>query len=288
MRIEDFKRWHWCIVGLIVGAAFAFIRLASLPKEEPGLQRVAPNVFEAQVLHQERVSGREGVRDPVTRRVIYAIENIRIHPPIEMPLPGERTSYGEYLSYDVLLRKRDNPKAADRVSHQMILALANPNDKSLAGNLKGLTPREYLDKLNAAIPKLDAKRYPNATPIVYKMAWIETPKAAYSIYTTGGFVIIGIIWPTLLHFLVIAGYGRPRTDAEKEFDLARYKAKGTAAAKAKPGVTQDQMDQLDQLEAELEAKLREGATDAPAEAPQKAPAPAAVPVLSAGPMEAPK
>jgi hypothetical protein len=279
MRIEDLKRWHWCIVGLAVGAAFAFIRLAMLPKEEPGLERVAPNVFEAQVVYGG---------DPVSRRVVYAIENIRIHPATEMPLPGERTAYAEYLSYDVLLVKRENHKQADRVPRQMIMAMANPNDKSIAGNLKSLSLREYLDKLNEAIAKLDPKRYPKAAPFTYRVAWIETPKAAYSIYTTGGFIVIGIIWPTLLHFLVIAGYGRPRSAKDDEFDLASYKSKNTGAAKAKPGVTQDQIDQLDQLEAELEAKLREGAADSPAPAPQTAPVAAPIPILSAGPMEAPK
>jgi hypothetical protein len=168
---------------------------------------------------------------------------------------------------------------------QVIMALNNPKEKSIAGDLKGLSLREYLDKLNAAIPKLDAKRYPQAKPFAYKVAWIETPKAAYWIYTTGGFLLIGLVWPSLLNFLIVAGYGRPRTAKDEQAD--RKPSKPTAA-QAKPGVTQDQMDQLDQLEAELEAKLREGASATPAAAPQTAPVAAPVPVLSAGPMEAPK
>jgi len=283
MRIEDLKRWHWCIVGLLVGAAFAFIRLASLPREDKGLERVAPNVFEADLLRAFEDPKRSQL-DPISRRKVFAVQNIQIHPPVDMPLPGERNVYSEYLSYEPVLVRREDPKKADSMPRQVIMALNNPKEKSLAGDIKGITLREYLDKLNAAIPKLDAKRYPQAKPFVYKVAWIETPKAAYSIYTTGGFIVIGLLWPTLLNFLIVAGYGRPRTEAE----LADRKPSKIAAAKAKPGATQDQLDQLEQLEAELEAKLREGASATPGAAPQTAPVAAPVPVLSAGPMEAPK
>lgn len=283
MRIEDLKRWHWCIVGLLVGAAFAFIRLSSLPREDRGLERVAPNVFEADLLRAFE-DPKRSQPDPISRRKVFSVENIRIHPPVDMPLPGERDVHAEYLSYEVVLVRREDPKKADTMPRQVIMALNNPKEKSIAGDIKGNSIREYLDKLNAAIPKLDAKRYPQAKPFAYKVAWIETPKAAYSIYTTGGFILIGLVWPTLLDFLIVAGYGRPRTEAEGQADRKPSKI---PVAQAKPGVTQDQMDQLDQLEAELEAKLREGASDTPA-APKTAPLAAPVPVLSAGPMEAPK
>jgi len=249
MRIEDLKRWHWCIVGLLVGAAFAFIRLASLPREDQGLERVAPNVFEADLLRAFEDPKRSQL-DPISRRKVFAVANVRIHPPVDMPLPGERNVYAEYLSYEVVLVRREDPKKADSMPRQVIMALNNPKEKSIAGDIKGITLREYLDKLNAAIPKLDAKRYPQAKPFTYKLAWIETPKAAYSIYTTGGFLLIGLLWPTLLNFLIVAGYGRPRTEADAQADRKPSKI---PAAKAKPGVTQDQLDQLEQLEAELEA-----------------------------------
>ena len=282
MRIEDLKRWHWCIVGLLVGAAFAFIRLSSLPKEDRGLERVAPNVFEADLLRSFE-DPKRSQPDPISRRKVFAIENVRIHPPVDMPLPGERNVYAEYLSYEVVLVRREDPRKADTMPRQVIMALNNPKEKSIAGDLKGLSIREYLDKLNAAIPKLDTKRYPQAKPFAYKVAWIETPKAAYSIYTTGGLVVIGLLWPSLLNFLIVAGYGRPRTEAE----LADREPSKIPAPQTKPNVTQDQLDQFDQLEAELEARLREGASDTGA-APKAAPVAAPVPVLSAGPMEAPK
>jgi hypothetical protein len=289
MRIEDFKRWHWCIVGLIIGAAFAFIRLSSLPREDRGLERVAPNVFEADLLRAFE-DPKHSQPDPISRRKVFEIGNIQIHPPVDMPLPGERDVYAEYLSYEVVLVrpgivKPGNPMMADTMPRQVIMALYSPKQKSIAGDIKDLSIREFLDKLNAAIPKLDAKLYPQAKPFTYKVAWIETPKAAYSVYSTGGLIVIGLLWPTLLNFLIVAGYGRPRTEADAQADRKPSK---TVAAKAKPGVTQDQLDQLDQLEAELEAKLREGASATPAAAPQTAPVAAPVPVLSAGPMEAPR
>jgi hypothetical protein len=284
MRIEDLKRWHWCIVGCLVGAVVASISLATLPREVPGTQTVGPLVFERTLRDKVDPSGggRRG-------GLVVDIQNVRIHPPSTIPVPGERAVETEYISYEVLIRDPEHPKQGKWQPRQMILELRTPHDKSLVGNLDGMRMRDYLDKVNAAIAKLDKAKFPKAATVAYKFNWIETPRGAYPAFTLGGLVVVGLVWPTVVQLLVGAGFGRERTAEEKGFDLARYKAKNTATAKAKPGVTQDQMDQLDQLEAELEAKLRAEEIGAPADAPQPAPAAAPViPVLSTGPMEAPK
>ena len=79
MAIEDLKRWQWCIVGCVVGAAVGAASLATLPREKPGTQTVGPRVFEEQLIQH---------RDP-SRKNVFDIQNVQIHPPSAMPVPGE-------------------------------------------------------------------------------------------------------------------------------------------------------------------------------------------------------
>ena len=308
MAIEDLKRWHWCVIGLLVGAAVAAIRLSMDPPEPKGITLVAPHVFEEQWLTHQDPGGRP----------VYSIENVRIHPPKDIPVPGEKSANVEYLTYDLwLYRDRTHKEFFPRQMHLQQVS----GKQSIVGQLDGMSLKDYLTKLNALMAEPDkikallesAKPKPNAAsakakavneygirwqeinpqflkPITYKFAWIETPKGAYSVFTAGGLVVIGLIWPTVVQLLVAGGFGRVREEKD-EYDLARHKSASgpTAAEKNRAVVTDEDLDKLAQLEADLEAKLKSGATDAD-RAPQAAPQPAkpVVPVLAAGPLEAPK
>jgi hypothetical protein len=275
MRIESLKRWHWCIIGILVGAVVAAVNLKIGPGEPRGMETVGPLVLEEQLLHRI---------DP-SKRVVYAVENLRIHPPTEMPLPGESRGQAEFLSYDVLLVRKDNKKQAERYPRSMVMEQRTPKAKSVVGSLDGLSIREYLDKLNAHIETLDKSKFSWLGKLNYRFAWIETPKGAYSVYTLGGLVAIGLIWPSIVQFLIGAGFGRAKE--VDEADLSRYKSR-KEPQKTKAGVTQADMDHLAELEAELEAKLKSGdIADAPSKTASP-PKPAPVPVLNAGPTEAPK
>ena len=278
MRIERLKRWQWCIIGVIVGSALASINLAMLPKDEPGNQVVGPMVFEEQL--------RDHV-DP-SRRHVYKIENVKIHPPSAIPVPGEREMQTSYITYDLYLALKTDPKHAEPLPRQMILEQHTPRDKSMAGSLDGLSMRDYLDRVNAAMEKLDKAKHPKATTFTYKFAWIETPKGAYPVYGLGGLVVIGLIWPTIIQLLVSAGFGSG-TAGDDEFNLAKYKSR-PEPTKARAVVSDQDRDQLAQLEAELEAKLKEGALSDTGDVPVRTAKPVAAPVtvLSAGPLEAPK
>jgi hypothetical protein len=261
-----------------VGAALASINLAMLPKDEPGNEVVGPMVFEAQLRDR---------KDP-SKRDVFAVKNVMIHPPSAIPVPGERSVETAYITYDVQLVRKDDVHHADPYPRQMILEQHTPRDKSMAGALEGLNMRDYLDRVKAALEKVDKAKHPKAMTFTYKFAWIETPKGAYPVYGLGGLVVVGLIWPTILQFLVSAGFGHGPAE-DDEFNLAKYKPGKTGAGKARAVVTDKDMDQLAQLEAELEAKLKDGALAETGDAPARAkPAAAPVPVLSAGPLEAPK
>jgi len=277
MRVERIRVWQWCLIGIAVGFAMAFIRLASLPKEEPGLEPVAPHVFETHLL---------GGTDP-SRKPVLGVRNIVLHPPADIMVPGERSAITDYVTYDVWLpEKVVNGKPQGRWwPRQLIIESAVRAHHSLVGSLEGMTLPVYLEKLKAALASMPAsKKGQNATPLDYKFNWYETPRAAYTIFPTACFLVIGVIWPMVLGALVRKGFGR----APEEADLASYRGKiPQKATTGKKEMSEADLDQLARLEAELESGLKGGDVSAKPGAGAK-PSEAPVPVLSAGPLEAPK
>jgi len=82
---------------------------------------------------------------------IAGVRNVSIHRPARFPF--RRTSVNtEYISYDVLVPIPENPKKGNWRPRQMILELPKSRTiRVLAGNIDGLSMREYLDKVNAAL-----------------------------------------------------------------------------------------------------------------------------------------
>jgi hypothetical protein len=278
MRIEDFKRWQWCVIGLIVGSLVAAVSLWAGPREATDTHNNTggPQVLEEQLLAKT---------DP-SRRKVAGVRNFKVHPAIDMPLPGGTVGSAEFVSYEVLLRRPKDPVKCDVVQRQMILQQTT-HKKSVLGDLKGMAVRDYLAKLKEYTDKVN-KEHPGAVfTFNYQYGWLETPRGAFAVYPAAGFVLIGLIWPSILGLLVQAGYGRP---ADDEFDLSKYKSRVTAAEKKRAGLTHADAEELARLEAELEAKLKAGEVGATIASSDGAAAPEtpAVRVLEAGPLEQPK
>jgi hypothetical protein len=279
MRIEDFKRWQWCVIGLIVGSLVAALSLWAGPGEATDTHN---NTGGPQVLEEHLLAK----TDP-SRRKVAGVRNFKLHPPIDMPLPGNPNGTADFVSYEVLLRRPKDPVKCDVVTRQMMLHLTN-HKKSALGDLTGMTARDYLAKLKDYTDKIN-KEHPGAVfTFTYRYGWLETPRGAFSVYPAAGFVLIGLIWPSILGLLVQAGYGRSGDD---EFDLSKYKNRTEGAAKKKAGLTHADAEELARLEAELEAKLKAGEVGATASVGD-GPAPAAdkpaIRVLEAAPLEQPK
>jgi hypothetical protein len=110
-----------------------------------------------------------------------------------------------------------------------------------------------------------------AIPIVIHYHWWESNKYGGVPWMVGTFLIVGVIWPSLLGVMIRGGLGRMTPE---EYDLSRFKGGGDPATMPKPSaaeVTQSDMDKLRDLEAQLAENLKAGATStaaAPAAAPQ--------------------
>ena len=96
----------------------------------------------------------------------------------------------------------------------------------------------------------------------------------------GSLVLIGVVWPTVVNLLVYRSFFRPRE--EKGVDLSRISAASAAAAGQE--LSEEELERLRRLEAELERGLAAGAApgpaDSPAEAAERPPVPLTVEPLA--------
>jgi hypothetical protein len=280
MRIEDFKRWHWCVIGLLVGAVVAAVHVWVGPAEAYSTHNDSggPQRLEEQLLKRHHSD----------RRVVAAARNFRIHPPTEIPVPGAKVESTEFISYEVLVRKARDSKTCDILPQQVILQQRTKH-KSVLGDISKMTAHEYLTKLKAYCDKIN-KDHPGAVlSFDYRYNWLETPRAAFTVFPAAGLLVIGLIWPSILGLLVHAGFGRP--PEEDGVDLSKYKSRGREPEKKRAGLTHADAEELARLEAELEAKLRSGeagVTTASTDGKPTATPPPAPRVLEAGPLEQPK
>lgn len=252
MQIESVKRWHWCVIGTIVGCAVAAVSIWGGPEEKPSTETVHHPEFEGHLLY----GGFQGAK-------VLNIRNISVHPYLQArnPYADNKLVQTDYITYEYdMYKPLRNGGYEERLGKvgQLIpfQKAANKGASVLGKDVTQLSARQYLEKLEEYMKKLDPKKYDKMTALKWNKRFIEEPKIAFAVYGGGGFVLIGLIWPTLLNLLMGAGLGREIK--EKTMDISKYKGK-SQPAKAKPTVTQDDMDRLEALEAQLEASLREGA-----------------------------
>jgi hypothetical protein len=154
-------------------------------------------------------------------------------------------------------------------------AQAKATLQKLQDDLKPLgSARAYLDALNAKRIKQ------NLPAIAYSYKWQVAPKAQFALWTLGGLVLIGGVWPFVVNLLSFGSLFHPKSAEEPGIDLSKVKNTSAGAAPVAMGLSAEDQDRLGELEEELESFLKSGQS-APSEAPQ----PAAVRVLNAGPAE---
>lgn len=274
MGIERLRVWQWCLIGLIVGGATATVYLWDLPAEPKNLKNGGPRQFEMYAWRR--------IEEGQHRRVAR-LYNVVIHPAMEFKARGEKTVYEEFATYTVDLVRTDDKLKADPVPCRLFMSQHYARAGSILGdeNVAKMDVRQYLTRMQEKIEA--ASKLPNARvkPFTVKYRWIEAPKAAYTVGLGSGFIIIGLIWPTLLYFLSSAGFGRA---AEDEYDLSRFKGSSKSKSAKAKAVAAEEADKLAQLEAELEAKL---AADAKPRVTKEAVKVAEVPVreLKGAPLE---
>jgi len=271
MRIEAFKRWQWAVLGLGLGLLISFWR--GLVGSEAALDgRMTLDTIEFErLLARGSIDGKPLLRD------------IEVYP---MP-DGSFWITAEQLLTD---------KTRDR-----------PEDRYVPVRVHAPTP--YVPTLNRPAkpdPKFTVIDYLKAmkakTPVAdFSTRWWDREPIRSVLFAAVGLALLGGAWPMLIPLLTgvepTQRRGGDRRRAEPQYDLSRFgrsKPEPASTPAAHRGLSQDEIEKLRQLEAELERSLRsrqEDATDSSATAAGKdksvTPPPPTIRPLTAAPLEQP-
>jgi hypothetical protein len=267
MAIEDLKRWHWVVIGCLVGLVLGFGQVYG--GNEPGvnLPSLGPQEFEEAL----RATPRDG--QPV-------LENITVYPgPSDEPdlvVMDERTDWGLYARMrDGGAGARGNARQIKYVQHRIYARKPFKPLIPVPGAATGphYTVRDYLKDLSKTEPGAAVK---------FRYAWWKEPKTLVALWTAGSTLLIGGVWPTVLNFLLGAGFGR-RMPKDPDYDLDRFKSEPEAGAPeatvADAGAVEEH---VRKLEEELAARFSAGAGG-----PARAEEPKPVPTLVTTALESP-
>ena len=250
MHIEDIKRWHWAVVGVIVGLAMGYVWTSM--SGQGNLPTLGADDFERGLMSAENSDG--------------SLKTITI-----MPLSSDRK---HLVIADVVV---DRGVAGKRDLQRRALATDVPYR---AGAWRGADEQypnviEFLKEIKKNNPQ---------TPD-FKYAWFRETWAVYSLWTSACVLLIGGVWPSVISLMVGAGLGFHKEEKGPDYDLSRFKSEAAKKAGA-TGPTAADMDQLHKLDDELERKLAGDGAGVAVGAGQGAAANGEARKLDGGPLEA--
>jgi hypothetical protein len=287
MNVQDLKRWHWIVIGLVVGLVVAYARA----------QMQAPPQFTVRHgLTVERFAelARQAARTPPGETAQPPLLNLEIYPPID----GKNYVTGQYLH-----RVRAGRPEYREFELNAPIPFIVPKPRE-SGGLAGMLERFRVDAeaggaaepsaANAApAPDFTVRDYLAATApdLPYSYHWWRQPSYASAAWIVGAVLVIGGVWPVVLNLMIGAGLA-PRPAPEPAYDLDRFSREPEPAPAPASEVTEQDLAKLKALEAELERNLTaSGGTSPPdsippADAGNAPPAGAPPRPLNAGPLEA--
>jgi hypothetical protein len=226
MDVQDFKRWHWIAIGVVVGLVLSYV----WSQVEPTIPRSIGALTFEQGLAAPAAEG-----NPILNKIV-------VHPPQE----------GVFIATGEQLTPTDDPH---RPVYKPFSFKAEtpyvPIDLKTNARVPGSSNETILTYLQKA-----QKQNPN---IKFRYAWWHEKWATYAIWTTASVVVIGGIWPTIINILVGAGLAKKK-EPKETYDLDRFKSapEPEAKAEAKKEPSESDLDQMKKLEEELERRIASG------------------------------
>lgn len=264
MGIENLKRWHWAMIGVLVGVALGWVWVWQQTGIS-GLRSAEQREFERDIVLKHLPSGQPLIKDIV------------IHPPEE--------SFDGMVN--VVTFKRLAQDRRGRFGWLNMRLVAKIPYKPVFRMVGTVGPELTIDKYLTEL----AKQRPT---VRFRYAWWLVPRNGMILGGVVGLVLIGGIWPSLLNLMLGAGLGpKPKPKpATGEKPLWKYKSAAPAVdSPTKPAVTAEDQQRLLEVTEAYEHSLREEGlplpqTAGPADA---ASAQTQVRKLEAGPLQqAPK
>ncbi|MCY2953129.1 MAG: hypothetical protein NTU53_14290 [Planctomycetota bacterium] len=263
MKIERIKRWQWMLISLVVGGLLSSVRLMYGADVDGSNSMNSQSQLELGLMREER-----GVR---------YFKDLVVYPNLTQKDKGrryyivmgkyysgrpERQSDGKFLAvwrpyFFVETAAVYTPRSINLAS------LNKPGGPDYAKKYKAITKPTVLDFL--AIMK-------EAKGINYSYAWWAEPGKGTVVWMGASFVLIGLIWPSVVSLLAYGTLTPPVE--EKGTDLSKVRSSTTTGPAKPTEPTEDDMDELKRMERALEEKIKASDRDA---------GPAAQPAVAAGP-----
>jgi len=267
MRIEKISRWWWMALGLVVGLALGLVYRGSSDRDLSAAFDVIGDQgrFESMLLDHDgdtprfrqlvvhpggATSGKH--EDEVNRSIVTG-----------RYFDGAKDSVGRALCFEAPVPYTQGP-ALERV--------AKLAKQDLAGRYKAIQSPSIADYLSLL---------GEFAAIDYQYAWWEIPWVSMLLWSGGGVMLIGLLWPTAINLIVYKRLTRPR---EAGIDLRDIRGE-SAQPQSQPSAQDDQ--RLREIETEMQAGLERAVAMSPEDAGKNTVAtPPAVRELSEAAIEA--
>lgn len=247
MELQNLSRWHWVIVGLLVGLGLGFAY--SNWDGTEGRISVAPEPFQRDLLRQERRAEND---PPVIRNVVLNVDADGVYYATFEQINLAKLAYGSFV-----------------IKGRTPWPVTHPNGTDLQRGETVADLHEYLEQVKAANPDFD-----------YHYAWWNEARFVYPIWTVGAVVLIGGVWPTVINLMIGAGFAPPRKPKEKK--IKPTASKPEPAPPAKPQVDEAE---IAAVAAAYEQRLAAGASEGDAAVAGDQPAAEPIRQLDGGPVE---
>jgi hypothetical protein len=260
MHIEKVRRWQWMLIALAVGFTLSLVRqkYSGDVLGTYGNTMNSPLQFETSLIHEER-----GVRY-FKDLIVYPefIPTGKSKKPVHI-IAGKYYSGRPERDGDAFVAKwRPYCYIAD------VPYIPTPQHLAQLGKLVGRdVSKEFKFGPNSTVLDYLAmmKQVRN---VEFKYAWWAEPRNSMILWVGSSFVVIGLIWPSIVYLLAFGQLTQP--PQEKGVDLSKVVATPTESSAPKTSMpTEEDMDELRAMQAKLEADLAsrgEEAAPAPAEA----------------------
>jgi hypothetical protein len=226
--IRNIKRWQWIAVSLIVGLTLGYFQ--QLPSEDWQKKfggTITQSQFEQSLTREQ--SGLRWFRD-----IVVYPESIEI---AGKNVPVTIVS-GNYFNGKLELQD-GKPAAVWRPRCYIVEGAYQPLAPAADAKATSQTVLAYLKGVK---------------DVHFTYAWWRDPNWGMTMWTVGSFVLIGLIWPTVINLIVFGSIMRPKE--ERGIDLSKAASQNPQAGTR---VTDADLAAVAQMGGELEAKLAAGA-----------------------------
>jgi hypothetical protein len=258
MGVENLNRFHWILIGAILGVVLAW-SWASTSHHVEGYSSSDAADFERDVIQ----------KDPTGRLLV---SGIIVHPPEYSPVDGGEVNR---VTYKRLAKDRRG-----RYGHIDKWFVAKiPYTPAFRGRVQIQDPTKFtVETYLAELAKNNE--------IDFRNGWYLKPHNAMMIGGAAGVVLVGGIWPTLLGLMTGAGLGPKRKPKAKNVKpLWQYKSAPSPATAAKQGPSAQEQAELAAVTSAYERTVGDAAQETPSDAPAATQAQTEVQQLDGGPLE---